>query len=212
MDCERAMRFLVYVVIFYASNLLSGCGTLVASIDDVRIESALAESKVVNVKFEQQLSQLSCGLAVLVSVSRYWEIELDQMTLLHRYPPASEREGYSIGELKRIATESGSQAFGVAGDINFLQKHLTLGRPIIVPLEKKLKVMRWVESLPLIGSIYRALMDAAAPTYNHYVVVIGYRDDGLWIMDPDDGIVLVSTDEFIRMWKPLKQAALLVAK
>lgn len=162
---------------------------------------ATAELTIPNVRFEKQAGKYDCGIASLVSVLDYWDIEAEQSVLSRTYPSNDENEGYSIRELREIALSSGAQAFVLQGDKDFLKEQLLLGRPIIVPVYM---VTGWTVNI-LGSNIYGG-------TYNHYVVVIGFSGDKVTVVDPDKGYRTIPERDFFKMWEVNERMSLLIAK
>lgn len=160
-----------------------------------------AASIIGNIKLEKQTDKHGCGIASLVSVLDYWDVEAEQSIVSRDYPLRSGKEGYSIAELKKIAKDYGSQAFVLQGNKDFLREQILLGRPVIVPV---FVVGSW--EVKLFGKrIY-------GDPYNHYVVVFGFSEDKIWVMDPDKGFKAFPLDRFLKMWEVNGHVCLLVAK
>jgi len=159
-----------------------------------------ATSIIDNVKLEKQSDKYDCGIAALVSVLDYWNIEATQSVVSRDYPLRSGKEGYSMGELKKIAKDYDSQAFVLQGNKDFLREQILLGRPVIIPI---FVVGSW--EVKLFGKrIY-------GDPYNHYVVAFGFSEDKIWVMDPDKGFKAIPFDRFLKMWEVNDHVCLLVA-
>lgn len=162
---------------------------------------ATADLTIKDVRFEKQASKYACGIASLISVLDYWDIEAEQSVLSEKYPYKYKGEGYSMRELKEIALKSGAQAFVLQGDKDFLKEQILLGRPIIVPVYM---VTGW--RINILGhNVYGG-------SYNHYVVVIGFSDNKVTLIDPDKGYRTIPERQFFKMWEVNEQMSLLVAK
>ena len=221
MDCLsiRLFRkpFNLATIIFISSAIffllvINGCGTgLVSSIEDERISYSLSHSDYVRVEYEEQLMDYGCGLAALVSILGYWDIQADQGNLSKLYPPETIQEGYTFGELKTIARNQGLKGFAIEGDLISLKGHLLKGRPVIVPITVDSDYI--VERrLPFVGAISRSITRMLTSSYHHYVVVFGFGKNLIWLMDPVVGINSVDMSQFLKMWSKEGRAMLLVSR
>lgn len=206
--CQR-IHVLAVIPLLLVTN---ACGTrLISSIQDERISDSLSHSDYAIVEFEKQRIDYGCGLAVLVSILKYWDIQAEQEDLSELYPAKRIQEGYTFGELKTIARDQGLHAFAIEGDLINLKGHLLRGRPIIVPItvDSDYIVGR---GFPFVGALGRAITRLATPSYHHYVVVFGFGEDLVWLMDPVLGINTVDVNQFLRMWSKEGHAMLLVSR
>ena len=64
----------------------------------------------------------------------------------------------------------------------------------------------------IVGFIVTQITDLLLPYIDHYVVVFGIGEkNDILVLDPDDGIQLLTEIEFRKMWKMQGQAVLLIA-
>lgn len=195
-----------FVVLITVST---GCSQHLISFGDIQDHNIAENSKYVDVKYEKQLTNYSCGLAALTSVIKYWGGNINQELLISKYPPKSD-VGYSIGELKEISADYGALAFSMKSDLHFIEEQLLLGRPTIVPLKKYIKLPLIFDFLPFTKFTYNFLSRHLMPDLNHFVVVCGIYENNLWIMNSSKGIELVKIIDFENMWLENDNALLLV--
>lgn len=204
-------RLKARIIFLFIVVLTNGCaGRFIYSLDDSRITPRIEESRIAQVGFEEQAAPYSCGLAALVSVLKYWEIEADQRTLLEEHPPKTVESGYTIGELKEIAVLEGAHAFSFKADTAFLVKQLELGRPVIVPVVMRARSPKW-EQVPVIGLSYRIVTSVFSRKVNHFLVICGLTEDGFWVMDPKLGFMEYTQNELEKMRTGMDFACLLAA-
>jgi ABC-type bacteriocin/lantibiotic exporter with double-glycine peptidase domain len=177
---NKTMHFSLSIALIV---ILAGCATVSkfqmgeggASFDSVR-----------------QRRTTDCGLASLIAVMDYWNVNIPLQKAKTEIGPAP-REGYSLNELKQYAETKGLVAFIMPGTIETLSYHTSLGRPCIVVYKK-------------------------GDGSNHGVVVLQVDDSNkesiiLKIMDPVIGrVISVSDIWLIKRWEPLGYPILLVAK
>ena len=158
---------------------------------------------------EKQLTEYSCGAAVLTSTMRYWHVTVDQAELLKEKPPGSPQHGYSLSELKEMAKTHHFAAFAYRSDIQDIKQQLDAGRPLVVALVVD---STYINDTGLLGmGLGKWVQQMLSPSYRHYVIVIGYDETQLVLMDPVLGIKTVQQSDFLRLWHKLGNAALLVA-
>lgn len=214
LECRRQdkYKYLLLGCVVGIFSLLTSCAVApVESITDQRIRDQIASATLVNVAFVQQTSQQSCGVAALTAMANYWGVDILEKDLLRAFPKEPSSSGYSIGELKTIAKTLGLHAFAFPSKEDFIKEQISLGRPVIVPLRKRYEFKK-LKNIPLLGSIYGRLSKRFARRYDHYVVLTGFDENGVWMMDPANGIQYVRTEDFKAMWTPHKKTVLLVAK
>lgn len=137
-----------------------------------------------NVNYYPQLKSNDCGISALIGVAKYWNqnlfIENEQMIL------NSDKQGYSIGELKLISSDFGLPAISMVGSLRVLQKHLLMNRPIIVPL--------YMKNRP------------------HFVIVNGFSANRIYFLGGENKQVELKIREFLSNWAPMQFAMLVVTK
>lgn len=161
------------------------------------------EAIISRVNFVEQIDQTGCGAAVLSSVMAYWGISKSYDYIISKYPQRSEL-GYTLGELKQIASQQGLLSFSLIMNETNLIKQLEKGRPIIVPV--KVFLSKFYEYLPNFTPFLGALK------FSHYLVIFGFDNAGYWIMNPASGYSYLERDEFLKMWKEHKNAGLLISE
>ena len=179
--------------------LCNGCSLLNESnIDNFKNEIT---NKVIllDVPYIKQQYDFSCGMASLLSVFEFWgdKINIDS----ELYKPASKKKGYTIGELKNIATNHGYLAYSLKADIEFIENNLLRRRPIIVPF-------------PIIPN-YRIIIqgfNVYGKRDDHFIVLIGYSNEEIYYIDPQKGYKKIKKDDFIDLWGYYDNALLLIGK
>ena len=170
-----------------------------------------AQAAALDVHYHRQTKESSCGAAALHSVMEYWgDKTVQQASIIKDHPPANEREGYSLGEMKRIAQSLGFKAFVVAGAEGFLSRQLGLGRPVIVPVTLEFGKQE-AQALGLTAEEYEKIREKHGLRYNHFLVIIGRSKDFFVALDPAKGIYLVDKNSLETMRAPHKDAALLIS-
>jgi ABC-type bacteriocin/lantibiotic exporter with double-glycine peptidase domain len=167
-----------------------GCSTKVGVFyrdifDKKELSSEAKESEetyILKVPFLKQTREDCCGLTVLAMVARYWREDQDQVELLATACP---EKGFSGKDLLALAVAQGFKGLIYKGSLPDLFKHLTATRPLIVLLDR-----------------YGLL---------HYVVVVGYAQDGrIALHDPAEGPVVYDIQFFLDLWKRAKYFTLLI--
>ncbi|WP_022661535.1 cysteine peptidase family C39 domain-containing protein [Paucidesulfovibrio longus] len=173
----------------------------------------LASTDGIELAFHKQVESYSCGAACLQSLLEYWGVEADQRTILDKTPPRNRSTGYTVGELKDIAAGTGLQAFGITGNINFLEGQLTKKRPVMVPIMISYNEyrMQFAARAPLVGPAYETLKNVAILEYSHFVLVMEVDEDSVRVLDPMYGKVRIPRPRFEQMWAKRENAMLLVA-
>ena len=158
--------------------------------------------KLSRLNYVKQVDQKGCGAAALSSVLNYWDKPVSYESIVTKYPSAA-AEGYSVGELKYIASKSGLIAYSLQMSEKTLKENLAKGRPIIIAVKDYL--FKYINILP----DFLPFKDQV--TYSHYLVVFGYSDKGYWVMDPAEGYKYVSFDKLNIIWKRHNFVGLLVS-
>ncbi|QJT11084.1 cysteine peptidase family C39 domain-containing protein [Oceanidesulfovibrio marinus] len=182
------------------------------AVDEVALRHFDNES-VLPVRFEEQLTNFSCGMACLVSVLNYWGVPSDQQVLIDEYPPDHGSRGYSLGELKRIAMDRNLKAFSLQGGFNFLKQQISKGRPQITPLLIPYGEFDFdrVRRIPGAGRLFGGMSRRLTGSYSHFVVVSAIAEGRVLVMNPMYGLQEIEESRFLDMWKKQKQSMLLVA-
>jgi hypothetical protein len=181
---------------------------------------------VLDVPFDRQQSEVSCGAHALASVIRYWraDSEATGAAIFAGRPPADMEAGYSVGELIDIARAERLAAYGVVLPEQGVVGELELGRPVLVPLRLP---SIWLQNRTLfdpdfapIGQIktlalervgaMSELMDLAMGS--HYVLVVGHADDRFVLLDPIMGYRTISRRDLQRFRAPFGDAAIVFSR
>jgi ABC-type bacteriocin/lantibiotic exporter with double-glycine peptidase domain len=164
---------------------------------------------VVEIQHVEQLESYSCGAASLEMVSNYWGNTIKQKDLNATASEQIRKSGFSIGELKANAINSGFKAVSFAGSMKILKEQLSKGRPVIVALS--LPYNRTVKS-PFLRK-FPASKGAAffMENYSHYVVVVGITVEEIIVMDPLTGIDIYSHRDFEKHWQERSRASLIIS-
>jgi ABC-type bacteriocin/lantibiotic exporter with double-glycine peptidase domain len=122
----------------------------------------------------RQRGPADCGEAALEMVVRYWQPEASTDELRAALRPVTDVDGIPAGELRTVARQRGLAAFLVEGAPADLAHEVSLGRPVIVGLVKRV---------------------AHKKGLRHYEVVVGVSADGDRVLaaDPQDGWRQVAT-------------------
>ena len=196
---------LCLIIVVY--GLLAACVQLpVRDYNNPRLQKQLSKLTHVKLPFVRQSSPVTCGLATLESVSRYWEVIIDQDQVYRRYPPKNTTDGYSLGEIKNIASRYGLRSYIVKVDIAFLKRMIKKGRPIIVAIKARPRSL-----LRYTGGLSGKIIQKISPNYNHFVVVMGFNDTRFVVMDPVQGFYQINMIAFEKAWRSMGYAAFLVA-
>ncbi len=191
----------------YATLALFICLLLTASLKATS-NSNLSVS--LSIRPVKQLTNYSCGLAGLSCIMDYWQVQNNREKLLNSHPPLRASKGYSLGELKRIATGKGLKAFAIHGSFEFLKKQLARERPVLVAVEIPYNFyqLQKAKEIPLVGELFEAI---SGSTFSHFMVVYGLSQKEIKVMDPMYGLKSIARDNFLDMWKRMKKSMLLVS-
>jgi predicted double-glycine peptidase len=138
------------------------------------------------VPFIRQDSQF-CGPASLASVMTYHGMPTDQNTV-GKAVYSEKLQGALITDLERYARQKGFETKSGRGTVEELKTDLDRGRPVIVLVDLGF----WVVSKP------------------HYLVVIGYDDEGFTAHDGYTPQNRYSCNRFGAIWEKMGNAYLLV--
>ena len=168
-------------------------------INPVDVLKSVTASKV---KFVEQIDQKGCGAAAISSILAYWDSPVSYGKIISEFPAAS-AEGYSVGELKAIASKYNLAAYSLQMTEINLKENLSKGRPIIIAVKKY--VFGFFEKLPSFVPFKEQT------TYSHFLVVFGFDAKGYWVMDPAEGYSYLTAETLISMWKGQKFVGLLIS-
>ncbi len=184
---------IIFLLILLSVLAIGGCGTF-SQIEDAGIISHSEGSQGINLLALKQLNKGGCALASLGAVLNHWGTTVSQLELKQMLDP-QKKEGYSLEELKAVATQFGFSGFVISSNLEELKKHSDLGRPGIVFIK-------------------------LGKSRNHALVVfsvsqpIGYPPySTLRVMDPLKGKFSdVSAKSFLPRWRALGSPLLLIAR
>ncbi len=162
----------------------------------------VSDDAVIPLRFEEQVTVFSCGLACLVSVMEYWGTLQKQYDLLDAHPPRNERTGYSMGELKTIAEGQSARAYCLQGEYGFVKQQIAKRRPLIMPLLIPYNEFGF--------SIGRRLGRRLVGSYSHFVAVCAIANGKVLLMNPLQGLHVVEESRFVDMWEKKQRSMLLV--
>ncbi|MFH1703516.1 MAG: C39 family peptidase [Nitrospirota bacterium] len=139
-----------------------------------------------NVPFYPQTSY-QCGPASLAGVLNYWGIKVTPEEIAGEIYSNSARGTLNI-DMVLYAQRKGLKAIQYEGNIQDLRKNIDVGYPIIVFVDQGF-------------SFYQA---------NHFMVVIGYNEDGVIVNSGKDNEKFISEKDFVRSWRKTNFWSLLI--
>lgn len=171
---------------------------------------------------DRQTSPASCGAHALASVINYWRGAglVDGNDLFQASPPADAANGYSLSELLAIARENGLLASTARLSQADVLGELENGRPVLIPIQAPAVYVSPStlpgQGVPLVGFIGNVVVNrigqvaerTGSGMVSHYVVVAGYEDDRLVVVDPVLGFRTISFYRLARYRHPFGDAAL----
>jgi len=142
--------------------------------------------EVLNVPFERQKSEF-CGPASLSSVFRYYGQDISQEEIA-KSVYLRNLKGALITDLENFAKEKGFKTILKKSEIDEIKKFIDERKPVIALLDY--------------GYLF--------VTKPHYVVIIGYNNNGFIINDGYEKKKNISYGEFLGKWKKLGKVILVV--
>jgi ABC-type bacteriocin/lantibiotic exporters, contain an N-terminal double-glycine peptidase domain len=142
--------------------------------------------EVLNVPFEKQKSEF-CGPASLSSVIRYYGQDISQEEIA-KSVYLRNLKGALITDLENFAKEKGFKTILKKSEIDEIKKFIDERKPVIALLDY--------------GYLF--------VTKPHYVVIIGYNNNGFIINDGYEKKKNISYGEFLGKWKKLGKVILVV--
>ena len=136
----------------------------------------LKEKNIVMQRFDY-----SCGTGALATLLKYYYNDsVDEIELLNdiqKHLPKNvfenrQKYGFSMLDLQELSERRGYQAIGAKLNYSSLLK---LDRPVLVYLESK--------------------------NYKHFAIYKGFREDRIFLADPNRGNIRMTTDCFFQEWK-----------
>lgn len=193
--------------------LLAGCSSVPMSTEEALFQKKYGHFSYCWIEAIKQSRSDSCGSACLISVLKYWGVEVTEQKILAEFPTLP-RGGYSIAKLKHIARTKGLETFALTmrqNPIEQLKEQIFKGRPVICAVFFPLDPY-FAHDVPVIGQIYRNWAWMSGPRKNHYVVVFGIRYDTFLIMDPAYGLITLQEKHLRACWSQRHYAAILCGK
>jgi ABC-type bacteriocin/lantibiotic exporter with double-glycine peptidase domain len=130
-----------------------------------------------------------CGPASLAGVLNYWGVDVSPEEVAGRIYSASARGTLGI-DMAFYARDRGLHASQYAGGLGDLRASIDAGRPLIVMVDYGF----WV---------YQA---------NHFMVVVGYTDEGLIVNSGKEREKFLPLDKFLKSWERAGYWTLSVAR
>jgi ABC-type bacteriocin/lantibiotic exporter with double-glycine peptidase domain len=130
-----------------------------------------------------------CGPAALASVMSYWGDSIDQETIAASVHSAG-LKGSLITDLKGYAEKRGYQTSLSKGMLEELKGLINAKKPVIVLVDRGF----WIISRP------------------HYMVVVGYDQNGLIVHAGGEKKEAIAYSDFERMWKKMGSTCLVIFK
>ena len=141
-----------------------------------------------NVPFYSQTTY-QCGPASLAGVLNYWGVKVSPDEIAEEIYSASARGTLDI-DMLFYAQKKGLLATQYKGTIEDLRRNIDSRHPIIV----------------LVGYGFSIIQK------NHFMVVIGYNDQGLIVNSGKDKEEFISMKDFLKSWEKTKFWTLLITK
>ena len=139
-----------------------------------------------NVPFFPQVIY-QCGPASLAGVLNYWKVNVTPDDIAEEIYSKSAKGTLDI-DMVLYAQKKGLQAIPSKGTIKYLRDNIDLGYPVIVLVDYGF----WVYQ------------------QNHFMVVIGYNEDGVIVNSGKDEKKFISEEDFMKSWKRTEFWSLLI--
>ena len=147
----------------------------------------LSKNRVIeNVPFYPQ-TEYQCGPASLAGVLNFWGVRITPEEIAEEIYSKSARGTLNI-DIVLYAQRQGLKAIQYEGNIQDLRKNIDVGYPMIVFIDQGF-------------SFYQA---------NHFMVVIGYNEDGVIVNSGKDNEKFISEKDFVRSWRKTNFWSLLI--
>jgi hypothetical protein len=170
-----------------------------------KFTAAHQRSEILPVAFVAQESAADCGAAALTSVGRFWGLDVASGAIAAERAPANPAFGYSVGELRDASARLGLASSRLLEQPDYVLGLVGEGMPVIAPIAKPYE-RRDVFDFMLASVVSRWIVSAFVgeePTVNHYVVLLGADESGVYFVDPQDGYRAMERAEFVRHWNDL---------
>jgi len=141
-----------------------------------------------NVHFYPQ-ETYQCGPASLAGVLNYWRIPAKLGDIAKDIFSENARGTLSI-DMVMYAQKKGLFAFQYKGSLEDLKKNIDAGYPLIVLVDYGI-------------SFYQA---------NHFMVVVGYNENGVRVNSGKDNNVFITNKDFLKVWEKADYWTLLIKK
>jgi len=176
---------------------------------------------VLSVVHDRQTRGPSCGAHALASVVNYWRGPgtLTGDALFEQTPPTAE-SGYSMAELLTLARQQQLMASAVRLSEQDIVRELEAGRPVLVPVRlPSIYVQQRTlpgGDVPVIGVARNSLIYRAGrvseftnlAVVNHYLLIVGYQDQTLVVLEPVMGYRTISFSKIARYREAFGDAAM----
>ena len=193
--------------------VFTGCASMPTNTEEPLFQKKYGQFAYCGLEITKQYKSTSCGSASLVSVLKYWGLDVTEEEILEEFPMLP-KGGYSIAQLKDIATSKGLEAYALAMQskaIQQLKEQISKGRPVICAARFP-RHLYFAYDVPIYGKTYRNLSWMFGRRKNHYIVVLGVKDDEFLIMDPAYGFAILRRKRLEDCWGKKDYAALLCAR
>jgi hypothetical protein len=176
---------------------------------------------VLPVVHDRQSAPAACGAHALASVVNYWRGAgtVAGAEIYAATPPGDVETGYSVAELMTLARAHGLMASGVRLALGDLIRELESGRPVLAPVRvPSIYVQdRTLPGLnaPVVGAAANVIQGRVGwvsertdlALVNHYVLIVGYDDDQVVVVEPVMGYRTISFERLARYRAPFENAA-----
>ncbi len=184
-----------------------------------------ANTLVLPVVHDRQTSGPSCGAHALASVINYWRGSgtLTGEALYEETPPTN-RAGYSMAELLRLASANGLAASAVRVPREGVIRELENGRPVLLPVRlPSIYVQQRSlpgQQVPVVSVARNALIYQSGRVsevtnllmVDHYLLVVGYDADKFVVVEPVMGYRTITYDRLQRYRDHFGDAAIVFSR
>lgn len=175
---------------------------------------------VLAVQHDRQTLGASCGAHALASVINYWRGPATVSgDAIYAATPPTHPDGYSLSEVLALARANGLTASGVRLSEADLVRELEAGRPVLVPVRvPSVFIQTWglpASNETVLGAPSRIITGRVGwlsertglSMLNHYLLVVGYQDDMLVVLEPVMGFRTITRDRLSRYRRAFSNAA-----
>jgi len=196
------------VAVLAASGV--GCASLTTNTKAPSFEKKYSRFQYCAIEVTRQGRPWTCGAACLVSVMKYWGQIVSEDALIQEHP-RTKKNGYGVLDLKAMAIEYGLQAYAICmapDGKSKLKEQVSKGRPVICAV-KFPRFWYCIRFIPLSRGPYWRLTSLFHTGKDHFVVVFGFDDKNVLLMDPAHGFAVLSWARFEDSWHKMEHAALI---